>query len=102
MKKVTIVLSMFVCALSSQTFAQDAPNSAPVKVKAAAPRPGETGYQEYKMKDILISSAQPKTAPKPSTKTKAVAVPAPKPTPILMPLLVPAINTAKNAPSGSK
>lgn len=92
MKKVTIILSIFVFAISSQTFAQNTAKPATLKNKPTEPKPGEAGYR-YELKNILVTSAQPtpaskpaaKPAPKPAAKPIAIPAPAPKPTPILLP-----------------
>lgn len=57
---------MFVFALSSQSFAQNAPQPAPAK-KQAAPKPGEASY---KMTNTMVTSAQPKPADKPKPVVK--------------------------------
>jgi len=72
MKKVTVILSMLVFAVSSQAFAQNAPSPSPVKTKPAAPKPGETGYKIV-IKDLVITSAQPKPAAKPKPAEKIAA-----------------------------
>ena len=73
MKKVTVILSMLVFAISSQSFAQNATRPDAVKTKPTEPKPGETGYMQIKMTDVLVSSAQPKpaTKPKPAAKIEA-------------------------------
>jgi len=76
MKKVTVILSMFVMAVSSQTFAQNAAQPAPVKINPAPPKPGETGYMEIKMEKAVGTSAQPKPTAKPKPAAK-IAQPKP-------------------------
>jgi len=87
MKKITVILIILALGISVQPFAQSKTAPAAVKAKPTETKPGEAGYMQIKMTDVLISSAQPKpaTKPKPAAKPKAIAVPAPKPTPLLLP-----------------
>jgi len=74
MKKVTVILSMFVFACTSQSFAQNAARPAAIKTKPAEPKPGEAGYMKVTMKDVLVSSAKPKETAKPAPKPIAPPV----------------------------
>jgi len=67
MKKVTVILSMFVFAITSQSFAQNAARPAALKIKPAEPKPGEKGYKAT-MSDVLVSSAKTKETAKPAAK----------------------------------
>ena len=87
MKKVTIILSMFVFAISSQTFAQK-PAQLDSSNNKITNKPEQTSYVKITFKDLVVSSAQPKPTAKPSANTatqKATTVTSPKPTPTPVP-----------------
>jgi len=88
MKKVTVILSMFVFATSSSSFAQ----------KVALQDMHITNPKAPSKAPVQVATAQPNPAAKPAAKPKAVAVPAPNPTPILLPAIQ---KVRGNAPSAN-
>lgn len=80
MKKVTVILSMFVIGFTGNAYSQKKPsdqmsiNFTKVEAQKPQPKPGETGYMKITMEDALISSAQPKETAKPAAKPIAAPV----------------------------
>ncbi len=78
MKKVTVILSMFVIGFSANAFAQATEsmsiNFTKMTNHKPKAKPGEAGYTTVTMSDVLVSSAKPNEAPKPTAKPIAQPV----------------------------